>query len=88
MIEIKIDDREVQRMLKDLSGKGKNMRPVMRNVAGIMHDAVEENFEQEGRPKWKPSKRADTWQGTTAFKPENMKYLDSMREGTLLYVRE
>ncbi|GER94106.1 hypothetical protein A45J_1864 [hot springs metagenome] len=30
----------------------------------------------------------DVWQGTTAFKPENMKYLDSMREGTLLYVRK
>lgn len=30
----------------------------------------------------------DAWRGTTAFKPENMKYLDSMREGVLLYVRE
>lgn len=30
----------------------------------------------------------DAWQGTTTFKPENLKYLDSMREGTLMYVRE
>lgn len=30
----------------------------------------------------------DKWQGTTTFKPENLKYLDKMREGSLLYVRE
>lgn len=58
MIQIKIDDKAVQKMLKDLSRRGGNLRPVMKNIAGIMHDAVEENFEQEGRTKWKPSKRA------------------------------
>lgn len=26
----------------------------MRMIAGVMHDAVKENFAQEGRPKWSP----------------------------------
>jgi phage gpG-like protein len=34
------------------------MRPLMKEIAGLMHNAVEGNFEQEGRPRWKPSKRA------------------------------
>jgi len=58
MIKITIDDRKVQTLLKDLQGRLKDMSPVMKKVAGIMHDAVEENFEKEGRPKWKPSIRA------------------------------
>lgn len=56
MIKIFIADKEVQKALSNLAGKGKNMRPAMRNVAGIMHDAVEENFEAQGRPRWKPLK--------------------------------
>ena len=52
MIEIKIDDKEVISLLKKLSKKVNDMTPVMQIIAGIMHDAVEENFEKEGRPKW------------------------------------
>jgi phage gpG-like protein len=58
MIEITIDDREVKKMLEGLSSKLKDIRPLMKEIAGLMHNAVEENFEQEGRPRWKPSKRA------------------------------
>jgi len=54
MIEIKIDDREVKNALNNLKKKVKDMTPVMRKIAGIMHNAVEENFENEGRPRWKP----------------------------------
>jgi len=50
-IEIKIDNKEIQELLK-LAGKTENLRPLMKNIAGIMMDSVEENFEQEGRPKW------------------------------------
>jgi phage virion morphogenesis protein len=52
-IEIKVDNAEILKALKRLSEKTQNLRPVMRNIAGIMMDSVEENFEQEGRPKWK-----------------------------------
>lgn len=52
-IEIKIDDRKIQALLKKLAAKAENLRPLMKNIAGIMMDSVEENFEKEGRPeKW------------------------------------
>ncbi|GJQ23582.1 phage virion morphogenesis protein [Candidatus Brocadia sapporoensis] len=53
MIEIKVEDGEVRGLLNRLSGRMQNLSPVMRAISGIMHDAVEENFEREGRPKWK-----------------------------------
>jgi phage virion morphogenesis protein len=65
MIKITIDDREVKKMLRDLASRVKDRRPLMREIAEIMHDAVMENFEQEGRPKWKPSKRAQKQGGQT-----------------------
>jgi len=54
-IEIKVDDKEIQQLLKKLISKTENLRPLMKNIAGIMLDSVEENFEREGRP--------DKWQG-------------------------
>lgn len=52
-IEIKINDKEIQQLLKKLAAKTQNLRPLMKNIAGIMMDSVEENFEKEGRPeKW------------------------------------
>ena len=50
-IEIKIDDKEIQQYLKKLAEKTENLRPLMKNIAGIMMDSVEENFEKEGRPE-------------------------------------
>ncbi len=58
MIEITVDDKNIQNLLKRLAKKSSDLSPTMREIAGIMHDAVEENFEQEGRPPWKPSQRA------------------------------
>lgn len=55
MIEIKVEDKELQKLLKKLAEKSQNLRPLMKNIAGIMQDSVEENFEKEGRPaKWTP----------------------------------
>lgn len=52
-IEIKIDDKEIQQLLQKMISKTENLRPLMKNIAGIMHDSVEENFDKEGRPeKW------------------------------------
>lgn len=54
-IEIRIDDKEIQQLLKKLAAKTENLRPFMKNIAGIMADSVEENFDKEGRPeKWTP----------------------------------
>lgn len=52
MIEIKIDDSQLQQFLNRTIDRVADMTPVMREIAGAMHDAVEENFAQEGRPRW------------------------------------
>ena len=52
-IEIKIDNKEVNKKLLDLATRGENLRPLMKNIAGIFASATEENFKNEGRPdKW------------------------------------
>ena len=52
-IEIRIDNKAVEEALLKVASKCEDMKPLMKNIAGIMADAVEENFEQEGRSeKW------------------------------------
>lgn len=60
MIDIKIDNSALLHTLERLEKAVVNRAPLMRNVAAIMADAVEENFAQEGRPAWqglKPNPR-------------------------------
>lgn len=52
-IEIKLDNKEVESRLLDWVKRSENLRPLMKNIAGMMADSTEENFEEEGRPKWK-----------------------------------
>ncbi len=64
-IEIKIDDKELNQVLDRLFEKTSDLRPLMKNIAGIMADSVEENFKQEGRPeKWAELKKATIGQRT------------------------
>ena len=51
-IEIKLDNKKVEEELLELAQKTSNLRPLMKNIAGIMADSTEENFKEEGRPKW------------------------------------
>ena len=52
-IEIKIDNQEVSKRLLELADKGENLRPLMKNIAGVFAYSTEENFANEGRPdKW------------------------------------
>jgi len=53
MIDIRIDSAKLTAALRRLIASSRDLTPAMRRAAGIMADAVEENFEQEGRPKWK-----------------------------------
>lgn len=57
-IEIRLDDEELQRYLNQLAEKTENLRPLMKNIARILEDSVEENFEQQGRPRWEGLKKA------------------------------
>lgn len=65
MITVTIDDKEVRAVLGRIAARARSMAPLMRNLAAIMKAAVQENFIQEGRPKWKPSKRARQQGGQT-----------------------
>ena len=51
-IEIKIDNQEVNKRLLNLATRGENLRPLMKNIAGVFAYSTEENFKEEGRPKW------------------------------------
>ncbi|NTU42937.1 MAG: phage virion morphogenesis protein [Nitrospirales bacterium] len=59
MIKIVIDDKGVRGLISELQRKSRDLSPAMRQIAGIMMRAVEDNFEAEGRPKW-PGLRPST----------------------------
>jgi phage virion morphogenesis protein len=65
MIEIKIEKDTITSALQAINSRLSDMTPIMRQIAGIMQDAVEENFAQQGRPRWKPSARASREGGMT-----------------------
>lgn len=53
MIDVKVTKIRLDRKISKLQRRAKNTIPLMAEIAGDMMDAVEENFEKEGRPKWK-----------------------------------
>lgn len=55
-LEIKLDNKEIEKRLLQLASKGENLRPLMKNIAGIFAYSTEENFKEEGRPKWQDLK--------------------------------
>lgn len=53
MIDVKVDDREVTSHLERLARKVRDLSPIMREISEDMLDAVQENFDKEGRPgRW------------------------------------
>ena len=48
-IEIKLNNKEIERYLLELAKKAENLRPVMKNIAGILAYSTEENFKEEGQ---------------------------------------
>jgi phage virion morphogenesis protein len=49
-----IDDSGFRAPLERLIRANADLAPLMRSIKGFMLDRVEENFAQEGRPKWAP----------------------------------
>lgn len=70
-IEIKFGDKALRSRLKKLAGRSVDLSVVLRQISHDMLDAVEENFAQQGRPRWKPlaestiarRKKRGTWPG-------------------------
>lgn len=52
MIEARLEYKPLLRALRQAATEMGHSLPLMRTVSGIMFRAVEDNFEQEGRPKW------------------------------------
>lgn len=59
---IRVDDASLNAAFARLGNR--DLTPLMRSIAGIMADAVEQNFEEEGRPKWVPLKPSTIKQRT------------------------
>lgn len=51
-LEITIQVDDIDRALREIARRVANTAPAMREIKGVMLDAVEQNFEEEGRPKW------------------------------------
>jgi phage virion morphogenesis protein len=68
MIEAKLEYQPIMKALRRAADQMANTRPLMGSVSGIMNRAVEDNFEQQGRPKWQDlhpgTKLARAKQGT------------------------
>ncbi len=64
MIHIRIESGKMTAALRRLTASARDRTPAMRKAAGIMHSAVEDNFEEEGRPKWKSLAAATVRQRT------------------------
>ena len=47
-IEIKLDNKEVESRLLDLAKRSENLRPLMKNIAGVFAYYTEEIFKEEG----------------------------------------
>jgi phage virion morphogenesis protein len=48
MIQLKVDKSKIEKVLKELSQKTSNLRPVMRAIAEDMMQATKENFDTQG----------------------------------------
>ncbi|WOA52508.1 phage virion morphogenesis protein [Dickeya solani] len=59
--EIKYNITDFERGLGELIQRLEHREPLMREMAAAMHDAVEENFAQEGRPAWAGWKSNAYW---------------------------
>lgn len=71
MIEIQSTQARCIETMQRLADSVKSAPSLMRQITGIMMDAVEQNFEEQGRPKWlglKPGtiearRKQGTWPG-------------------------
>lgn len=51
-IEIRIEVADIDAALAEIERRLEDTTPMMRKVSGVMLDAVKQNFEEEGRPRW------------------------------------
>lgn len=64
MIEIKINTDALQNSLNAIAQRTSNTQPLMTQLARIMRNAVQDNFEAGGRPAWAPRKYPSAREGS------------------------
>lgn len=57
-LKLDLNNKEIEKKLLILANKSENLRPLMKNIAGIFAYSTEENFQAEGRPKWEDLKES------------------------------
>jgi len=51
-MELKYNDKELSLYLAGMEFRGRNLTPLLLRLGALGKQAVEENFEQQGRPRW------------------------------------
>ncbi|NCJ05198.1 phage virion morphogenesis protein [Synechococcales cyanobacterium C] len=51
-IEIQIEVEDISQALAEIARRLEDLTPAFRRIKGVMLDAAEENFAQQGRPRW------------------------------------
>lgn len=51
-INLSVDDSAFKKYLDKLEERGSNLGPLLAKVGEIAFEAVQENFDEQGRPKW------------------------------------
>lgn len=51
---VQLDMSDMQRLLRQLEGRGKHLAPVLPAIADILVTAVEDQFDSEGQGRWPP----------------------------------
>jgi len=68
-----------RRIIGEMIARGRNIHPLQLDIAGIMHDEVEENFAAGGRdPEWPESERVKKHGGQTLI--ESAQLVNSIQE--------
>lgn len=57
-VTIQIDDSQLKAALERLESSALDLSPAMRSIAGTLAYETDQNFQDEGRPRWKPLARA------------------------------
>lgn len=71
-VNVTIDFSTLEELVKGYEDRGGKLKDKMPTVKNILVDAIEEEFETEGRGRWKKSQRAEDEGGKTLQDSGNM----------------
>jgi len=57
LLEVKVDAQPALEMMRIGAGRAIDLRPAMKDVGEHLKNCIRRNFDEEGRPKWPPSRK-------------------------------